>query len=449
LYGFFLGTGVLTRISVATFYQFLLWELLVGDPYLVGPISALFGFLQGAPLLVAGWKVSSCDDAYRIGSRSWSLRPIVHRVNSGILAATSVCCFVAIYPQSAHADFTQENAKMRAYVADTKNSTHGSIEVFDPSTGRHLKTLESKYDPDIAVSPDGKLLFVIESDVEKIRTTSTLLTYNTKTFKLLKRVPLVHRTLYNVRPSFSEIVVSEDGRYLYLLQTETLGNDKAKYSIATYDVAHRKFLPTSTELPEGVLAFGKLRGRSALFAAVQGREIEGVTWGDPATSLKVHEFEHPVQRGHDFTISAAVPDPSGKFLYIVTRNGLLRVADIEKDSVGPEVKLDLPSGSAVPIQHLIVTPKSFVLGVSGKEGAARGQTESVYLFDRSSLKPVSSFKLSPPAEQIELSPDGSKLYASSMLVGSITTYDLSTGKSLSRIEKAGQTPVRFSVAPDP
>jgi hypothetical protein len=97
LYGLLLGFGVLTRISVSTFYLFLLWALLVGDIRQVIPVAAIFGAAQGLPLFIAGWKVDSCDDAYRIGSRSWSLRPLVHKVNSGVLAATSICCFVAVF----------------------------------------------------------------------------------------------------------------------------------------------------------------------------------------------------------------------------------------------------------------------------------------------------------------------------------------------------------------
>lgn len=452
LYGFFLGLGFLTRISVPTFHLFLFWAFLVGSPGQAAPMAALFGLSQGLPLLITGWKIHSWEDAYRIGSKSWSLRALVHRLNFAVLAIASIYAFAGVYAPMAWAHFLPEDVGMRLYVADTHDSTHGSIEVYDPSTGRRLKTLPTNYSPEIAVSPNGKLLFVIESDVQASRTTHHLLVYNTGNFKLLKSIPLSHRSLYNVRPSSAELVVSEDGRYVYLLRTETLGNDKANYSVAVYDVEKGEFLPEEVKLPEGVLVFGKLHGRADLFAAVQGREVEGLAWGDPAKNnmtARLHTFEHPVRRGHEFTMSAVAVDPNGMLLYEVTRNGLLRIAEVSKDAIGPETKLDIPNGSAVPIQHLFVTASNLILGVSSKEGAARGQAESIYVFDRSSLKRIFSFKLSPPSEQIEISPDGSKLYAASLADGSIATYDIKGGKSVARINKAATNLARFSLASAP
>lgn len=453
LYGLFLGVGVLTRIPFSTFHLFLLWSFFVGDPTLVTPVACLFGLCQGLPLLITGWRIDSADDAYRIGLRSWSLRPLVRSFNGAVLAGVAGLSLIGAGAADVQAHFFRKDQNMRLYVVDTHGkSTQGSIEIYDATTGRRLKALPARYNPELAVSPDGRLLFVTESDVKGSPTTHHLLVYDAKTFQNIRHVPFSDRPIYNIRPSSSGILVSEDGRYVYILKAETLSGGQANYSVATYDVNKGAFLPNELKLPEGVLAFGGLKGRPDVFFALQGQQMEGVSWAHPArdkTLPRLHQFEHPDKRGYEFKTNAVGVDPDGNFLHQVTQNGRLRIGDIRKNTVEPEVQLDIPADSAVPIQHLLVTSKNFLLGTSSKEGAARGQAEVVCIFDRSNLTRLRSIKLSPPGEQLEVSDDGTQLYAASSQDGSITTYDLESGKQVRRIEKIAGTLVWFVVAPSP
>jgi hypothetical protein len=98
-YGFLLGFGILTRIVVSTFYLLLLWDLLMADPVRAAEATALFGFAQTLPLLIAGWSVTSIEDVHRVADKSWSLRPLVHRLNGVVLAFVAGGMLVTAFPR--------------------------------------------------------------------------------------------------------------------------------------------------------------------------------------------------------------------------------------------------------------------------------------------------------------------------------------------------------------
>jgi hypothetical protein len=89
-YGFVIGSGLLTRISVSTFYLFLLWCFLDANPLQAALVGAFYGLGQSCLLLLMGWKVESPEDAFQIGKDSWSLRLAVHKINAVFLGLVTL-----------------------------------------------------------------------------------------------------------------------------------------------------------------------------------------------------------------------------------------------------------------------------------------------------------------------------------------------------------------------
>jgi hypothetical protein len=89
-YGFVIGSGLLTRISVSTFYVFLLWCFLSFNPLQAAFVGTFYGLSQGCLLLLMAWKAESAEDASRIGTQSWSLRFAVHKTNAVFLGLVTL-----------------------------------------------------------------------------------------------------------------------------------------------------------------------------------------------------------------------------------------------------------------------------------------------------------------------------------------------------------------------
>lgn len=90
LYGCLLGLGFLTYVPVATLYVVFLWAVVGGNAFHSAVAMAVFGAAQAVPLLVAGWRVETADDAYRVGVRTLGYRGRVHAANGVALCAAAV-----------------------------------------------------------------------------------------------------------------------------------------------------------------------------------------------------------------------------------------------------------------------------------------------------------------------------------------------------------------------
>jgi DNA-binding beta-propeller fold protein YncE len=352
-----------------------------------------------------------------------------------------------------NANSVRTNQKMRFYLVDTHQGTaSGSILVYEASSGDLITKLPTRYSPEIALSRDGRLLFVCDTQIEAAPPQSEVRVYNTKNFDLLQRSPsMTARDMYTTGPAATSLVASEDGRYVYVPRSERQ-NGQWSHTYITYDVRAGTLLPQAFQLPERAAIVTVLAGRPELLFGLDGDEMEAIAWADP---VKQHAFEtvftfdHPFERGLEYMMTELGAAPDGNLGYVVTRNGRLRVVDLKADKVMPEMKLRLPEDAVVPIGDLIVTQDYLLVPISTKEVASIGVTESVCVFDRWTLKSLRSINLSTPGSHLVLSPDGTKLYVSSDRYGAITTYDFVSGKPVVKLENAAETLVWFTAAPNP
>jgi hypothetical protein len=345
------------------------------------------------------------------------------------------------------------DSMMRIYVIDThKGRGKGSVLVYGAENGKLLKELSTKYAPEIAVSGDGKLLFVCDTEIDAPHPLAEVRVYSTKTFELLHRSPaLPSRDMYTSGPAATQFLTSYDGRYAFIPRSE-LRNEHYLHTYITYDVEHGSLLPHPFQLPERAAIVAMIGGRSDILFDLDGAEMEAVAWADPVnkeTFETVFTFDHPFERGVEFMITQLGVSPDGKSGYLLTRNGRLRVIDLSAGKVMPEIKLRLPDGFATPMGDLIVTDDYLLVPAANEDRARAGEAQVVYVFDRWSLKSLRSIDLAPVGNRLVLSPDASKLYVSNNDDRSITTYDFTSGKSLAKIQNVAETPVWFVAAPKP
>ncbi|HEY6189135.1 MAG TPA: sulfite exporter TauE/SafE family protein [Pyrinomonadaceae bacterium] len=97
LYGIVLGFGVLNYISVTTFHITLAWAFLAGDPLRSGLIMSVYGAAQALPILIAGWRVETWDDASTAAVNSLEFRGAIHFVNGAALLIAAAYVSVVLY----------------------------------------------------------------------------------------------------------------------------------------------------------------------------------------------------------------------------------------------------------------------------------------------------------------------------------------------------------------
>jgi hypothetical protein len=100
IYGIALGAGVVTRISVSTFYVIIVWILLTGSPIWGALIMGFFGFGRALSLLYLTLLAKSNNESWAIIEASHAWKPVVHLVNGLTLicvgAGLLTACFMRL-----------------------------------------------------------------------------------------------------------------------------------------------------------------------------------------------------------------------------------------------------------------------------------------------------------------------------------------------------------------
>jgi hypothetical protein len=344
---------------------------------------------------------------------------------------------------------------MRAFIADnSRGATRGSVHVLDTGSGQQLHTIPTLYNPDVAVSPDGTRLCVIQTDLAARPCRHELLVYDTQRLRLLARFPLDERFLYNVAPTTASMVFSEDGKYCHVLKARFVGDDQAAFSVVPFDLGSGGKVGHDFALPEAVLTFGVLPGNGHFYFILSGRQMDAVGAGDPLRHRRLqtlvssgkHKKNGENRKQTPFEVRGAAADPSGSLVYQVSPSGGLRIYDVEKNGLSEEVRLALPEDLKVPLQMLAVSPSRLYLGLARKGWAARGAAEVVYVYDHNGgLFRSVAMCFSPPCEALGLSPDGKFLCGLSRHGATLVLLDATTGEPCGKYEHIGQTPVRMAL----
>jgi hypothetical protein len=130
------------------------------------------------------------------------------------------------------------------YVVDTDHQDQDNkaqVLVVDPQQKAIVKTYPAGYHPDVAVSQDGKRLYLAYG--------STLEVIDTSTGAIIGSVNAPDRVFDTFDDLVSHMALSADGGLLYALRVKDLGNGEDAYGVAVFDTNANKFLPDAVSLP--------------------------------------------------------------------------------------------------------------------------------------------------------------------------------------------------------
>lgn len=281
----------------------------------------------------------------------------------------------------------------------------------DTASFQVVGRIDARYDPQVALAPDGTYLYIAETDMsgdalrEQLRVvdTATLQTVNTV------EVPSRFRSTMFVYPGV--LAASQQGRYVYV-QTGT-AFDGGTSAIATYDVAAGSMLPTETLLPAfcSAATLVPLHTEGAVAAVCKGPAhsvtIADVTSGQ-ATTIEVPEkpgFINGIPKAGVLTeIAGSVPAPDGDSIFIVNKAGTVYLFDTQSRQFVKSIPLDLSGDNAVVLDqvHISHDGQRLYLGIGDMEALAQGVSQRVQVYDTTTWKLLHTVQAAEPIRSFAL-----------------------------------------------
>jgi hypothetical protein len=333
------------------------------------------------------------------------------------------------------------------YVLDPRSEPdHPGSRVWlvDPKSAKVKGSIRAGTEPDFALSPDGRRLYIASGE----RESGELTAIDTAT-GAVKRFPFPDRILYKpwmqALPPFSPMVVSSDGAVRVLVH-RLFSPEKIGYQLWTFDTSNGRFLSAHVGL--GNCGYGQF---------VLSTTVSQFDFLCPTTNrLRLIELDadyHEVSNtfvkfpwSRDYGVSDGFLSPSGK-LAIVRGDGAI----YEWSAATREFNTTAASG----VSHRIVYPLAWPRSRDGARvyvgyGPATpdGMASSVELrvFDTSTWKQVGSIRTSSPFWSASISNDDKFVYAAvpeahRVLVMGATSLRETTAISV------GRTPALVLVAP--
>ncbi len=352
------------------------------------------------------------------------------------------------------------SARHVLYVLDPRGgSSITQMVVVDPDSLRVIGALPAGYDPQIAVSPNGRRLYLTDTEDG----TEMLTVIETGTWKALQRLESPHRIKHKVFGQ-NAMAVSEDGRRLFIHKWRYF-TDRFESPTGTnvprsddwwdvLDTIAGKFLPYPPHVANAGIAkvLPSPGGDSLAILSFNRSELVFVDLQTGETIETVPINSGPSRRTPFYKFAAgAIASSDGSRIYAVTGNGHLLVVNVRQRKLERMVDLDLAPEQRIPPDLIVLSPTGDRLYVGV---GAHALTDSLYaqqvrVFDTESWKRVSLFKPARSTFAMALSPDGRRLYTVDPSTKTLTVLDAASGEEAGVLHELGETPSLIVVAPLP
>ena len=377
-------------------------------------------------------------------------------------------------PNPGAVGFSREKSVVQApqvgwlYVLDNRVLfERGQIIVVSPVNLQVTKRIPTGFLPDFTLSPDGSRLFVISSQPPS--ETDTLAVIDPLSTNVLDTQVVSHRMQYIARPGQTSMVVSADGRWLYIAKDRwTPGDDQKgipqrdEYAVAMYDTQRRSFAKEDIPVSEdchGMQLVPSSIGLHVLCSS--GNEVYSYPLTPsglgPPQVVALPRNPRQVFDGSPTTvnttvvhphIAGAVAPPDGKTLTVVTSYMRVIQIDAVTDRIArvEQVRDDrwaMPSGiPSSPDGARIYVP----VGPLSQLNRGPGVNE-ILVLDAGTLGQAATIHTTGPFWSLTISKDGRYLYAVDPHTQTLYVIDAASGREVHKIAGLGAGPSRVAVGP--
>lgn len=332
------------------------------------------------------------------------------------------------------------------YIVDPRNGGQTSqVLVVDPDAQRVVHGLATRYTPEIALTPDGKRLYVADSYSTRVirgEYHDVVSVYDAATLQLLHDdVDIPGRLLYKLFPNaHAYTFLSRDGTRLFV----------GKYGDPDIHALRLAVLDAATFKTLAEYRYPNCRDLSPL---PDGHLLcDAITEGavrliDPLSGALIGAMSVPIMLN-----AGTVLSPAGDRLYIVSDNADVTVVDLAKSSpqmVVNRAPLSGPRGSQIGFRHIALSAEGarLYVGFANGENRDRGLVDEIWTFDTHNWARVGVFKPSDPAFHFAVSAGGSQLYTVNPFKKSLAIFDTRTFQEIGTMLDLGETPALIVVPP--
>ncbi len=338
------------------------------------------------------------------------------------------------------------------YVLDPEAGSAESSQVLlvDPERGDIKGVIRAGYDPDMGLSPDGTRLYITSG------APGLLSVVDTVNGKVLETVEATDRSAYKEIPPWSSLLVSSDGRRLYVTNHPWTrqGLDKYAVTITTFDTVNGRFAKGEAVLCRcGYAHFLPALTDSRL--AVHCPETNDVRFLRPDSSgVLVQESVTMLPQGagsSSVRASAASISADGGALLALMPDGKVFQVEIGTGRVSPTQARGQP-GRNVSDHTLVRSPdgRRLYVGLRFLANGGRpgfGSADQVRILDTTTWGEVGAYWTTLPFWSLAASRDGRTIYALSPDAASLLVLDTAHLDWYRTIKGIGNTPALAEVAP--
>ena len=333
----------------------------------------------------------------------------------------------------------------KLYVVDSNAADITSaILVVDLQKRQVTKTYPAGFHPDIALSADGRRLYLAYDAVNSERTEQkgVLDVIDTTTGNLVARVDNPNRWLAIGDLYDSTMALSKDGRWLFVYK---MAMDGGFYGLAVFDTATNRFLPDMISLLtcEAALLSPSQRNSNNLFVVCEGTKDVRTVRLTPNGKPVVNEIPRGVRFGRSGIIGTAFQAEEDR-LRVVTRDGEYSTLDVATRSMVSRGALagTTKLGTGGEADRVVRFSKAYAdkafLGL-----AQRGHGHlfnEIAMVNADTLERTATLQASAPLWAFAVGDGGTRLYGLDPVGGSIHVFDTTRAVETGIIRGAGKSP---------
>jgi len=349
--------------------------------------------------------------------------------------------------------------------------------VVDPEKGQIAASLRAGFQPDITLSPDGSRLYLSFSDQQN-PAEGKLQVIDTSTGAVLKELPNRNRWLTTDYAYSPNMVLSNDGVWIYLLKMDQSG--AAIEYIEVFDTQLSAFLSNRIALPECVSAI-MVPSETGVYAVCGGtQDVRFVNVDRESKTLRPTSMTIEIGKSLREGTSKPVPyqkyphyvatgflNPNATFTAITT-DGLFVRSDalsgetidrgaIDRATHAPSFEPGLPITMGwlqdrwLRMQTPVVSPdgKRIYLGLGQAKALKHGSQslDRIVILDPTDFDLISTLNPHRTFWSFAINSSGNRLYVVDPYQAVVSVLDANNGRELSVISGVGTTPVYAVVAP--
>lgn len=321
----------------------------------------------------------------------------------------------------------------RLYVVDATSDAH--VVALD-TRGGAIETVHSYAvggQAEVALSPDGARLYALAFRPGRAR--QTLSTFDTRTTRITDEAPIESllpegwNTEQYQSTCCTGLYSSPDGGRLYFTERSYTRRHAADgIWIGTFDTVAGRLLPEAAEISgcdrRTIVALANATivvvcsHSNCCQAYSQTNDVRWLTIAADGSTEESHVVPlTPPSTGTSADVSGelawAVASPDRRWIYAVTRTGLLFVIDVRAETVKRVVQLDLAGSFEVTGEKVALSPDGSMLfvGASDADLVTAGLASSIQRFDVASWRRTGRVRAAAPFYSLAFGPkDDGRLY---------------------------------------